>query len=118
MLSDFEIARWLRENDTFQLENLWQKANLCRRQNVGDEVHIRGLIEISNYCRRRCRYCGLNAERQDLARYRMARAEILACCQQARAFGYGTVVLQAGEDEGLTMAEVAALIKAIKAIPA
>jgi len=118
MLNDIEILLWLREKNPARLEVLWQKADLCRQQNVGDEVHIRGLIEISNYCRRRCHYCGLNAERRDLMRYRMTRDEILACCLQAKDFGYGTVVLQAGEDEGLTAAEVTALIRAIKEIPA
>ena len=40
----------------------------------------------------------LRAANRDLVRYRMTADEILACAGQAAAFGYGTVVLQAGED--------------------
>jgi biotin synthase len=44
----------------------------------------------------------------------MTADEILACARQARGFGYGTVVLQAGEDEGLTHEGIADLIGRIK----
>ena len=47
--------------------------------NVGDAVHLRGLIEISNHCVRGCRYCGLHAANDSLVRYRMTADEILAC---------------------------------------
>ena len=35
------------------------QANAVRKQHVGDAVHLRGLIEISNHCERQCMYCGL-----------------------------------------------------------
>ncbi|TVR16454.1 MAG: [FeFe] hydrogenase H-cluster radical SAM maturase HydE, partial [Planctomycetota bacterium] len=40
---------------------MWAAADACRRHWVGDAVHLRGLIEISNHCRRHCHYCGLAA---------------------------------------------------------
>ena len=61
-----------------------------------------GLVEISNHCARQCAYCGLRAGNDSLARYRMKADEILAAARQAVKFGYGTVVLQAGEDYGIT----------------
>jgi len=110
-----ELLRWLRETDPQRLETLWSLADRTRRQHVGDAVHLRGLIEISNHCVRTCRYCGLNARRRGLERYRMSAAEILDCARQAVAFGYGTVVLQAGEDDGLTTEFVADVVRRIKA---
>ena len=109
-----EVLGWLREEDQGRLELLWQAADAVRRTHVGDAVHLRGLIEISNYCVRQCGYCGLRAGHRELERYRMTAAEILACAHQARQFGYGTVVLQSGEDYGITPGWLADVIRHIK----
>jgi biotin synthase len=114
-LEHAEILAWLREEDPERLEDLWRRANQTRQQQVGDAVHLRGLIEISNHCVRQCAYCGLHAGNHGLERYRMDADEILAAARQAHEFGYGTVVLQGGEDPGLTGAWVAALVRRIKA---
>jgi 2-iminoacetate synthase ThiH len=37
----------------------------------------------------------------------MTAAEILACAREAKRLGYGTVVLQSGEDPGLTTSFIA-----------
>jgi biotin synthase len=81
-------------------------------------VHLRGLIEISNVCVRECLYCGLRASNRGLARYRMTAKEILAAARQAAALGYGTVVLQSGEDYGIEKAWLADIIHGIKATAA
>ncbi len=109
------ILKWLRERDEQRLSALWAEADAVRRANVGDAVHLRGLIEISNHCVRRCAYCGLRAPNRGIERYRMTGDEIVACAQTARKLGYGTVVLQAGEDPALTGAWVADVVRRIKA---
>jgi len=109
-----EILNWLRENDETRLAVLWRWADRVRRENVGDDVHLRGLIEISNYCARHCAYCGISLHSRELARYRMAAEEILDCVRQAVDFGYGTVVLQSGEDYGCSTEWIAALVRRIK----
>jgi biotin synthase len=110
----FEILRWLREMDENRLKALWEEANSVRRAGVGDEVHLRGLIEISNYCVRQCRYCGINACSAGVTRYRMSRDEIVNSALEAARFGYGSIVMQAGEDPGLTKSFVSDLIREIK----
>jgi biotin synthase len=110
-----EIIAWLRETSEVQLEDLWRRADLVRQQSVGGEVHLRGLIEISNHCVRLCGYCGLRFDNRELSRYRMTADEIMACVQEGVAFGYGTVVLQAGEDPGIRADWMADLIRRIKA---
>lgn len=72
-------------------------------------------MEFSNRCSRRCAYCGLNAHRKDLRRYRMTHEEILAATRLAVRLGYGTVVLQSGEDEGATRDGLGELVRSIKA---
>jgi biotin synthase len=109
------IPAWLRETDQRRLEELWRQADAVRREHVGDEVHLRGLIEISNHCARQCGYCGLRAGRSDLRRYRLTADEILACARRAVEFGYGTVVLQAGEDDKITGPWLADVVRRIKA---
>jgi len=78
-----EILDWLHEADGRRLEALYRRADEVRRRNVGDEVHLRGLIEISNHCVRNCGYCGLRSGHKALARYRMTIAEIMECVRQA-----------------------------------
>ena len=66
-----EILAWLREDDAARLESLWAAADEARARFVGNEVHLRGLIEISNYCVRGCTYCGICASNHNVDRYRL-----------------------------------------------
>jgi len=110
-----EIIRWLEEDDGDRLESLWARADEVRLRNVGDDVHLRGLVEFSNHCARLCGYCGLRADNTQVERYRMSRDEILACAADAVEFGYGTVVLQSGEDYGIEGDWITDIVATIKA---
>jgi len=112
-LTHEEILGWLRETDPVVLARLYALADETRRVHVGEAVHLRGLIEISNYCGRQCHYCGLRATRS-MQRYRMTSDEILACAHQAVRLGFGTVVLQGGEDFGIQAEWMAQVIRRIK----
>jgi biotin synthase len=109
-----EILGWLRENDPHRLETLWRRADETRERHVGNAVHLRGLVEISNHCARQCTYCGLRAPNHSIQRYRMEADEILAAANQAVQFGYGTLVMQAGEDYGITAAWMSGVIRRVK----
>lgn len=109
-----EILGWLREDKPHRLEELWRRADQVRREFVGDAVHLRGLIEISNHCVRQCAYCGLRAGNRALERYRLSEEEILECAHEALELGYGTVVLQGGEDPGITREGMSRVIRRIK----
>lgn len=110
-----DILNWLLETDEARLAGLWAEADAVREAHVGMAVHLRGLIEVSNHCVRKCAYCGIAACAPQVQRYRMAADEILECAQRAREFGFGTVVMQAGEDRGLTLEFMAEVIRTIKA---
>ena len=109
-----QILSWLREENPRYLSSLYNMADAVRAKFVGQEVHLRGLAEISNYCRRSCAYCGISVMNRKLRRYRMTGEEILACAQQATAFGFGTLVIQAGEDIALKANWIAEIIREIK----
>ena len=36
-----------------------ERAASLRKQYYGNQVYIRGLIEVGNYCRNNCLYCGI-----------------------------------------------------------
>ena len=110
-----EIVHWLRCEDPLALHSLWDRADRVRREHVGEAVHLRGLVEISNYCARSCHYCGLRAANRQVTRYRLAAGDILACADQAVRLGYGTLVLQSGEDDLIEAAWLAGIIRQIKA---
>lgn len=94
---------------------IYAQADAVRRETVGDTVHIRALLEISNHCRRLCTYCGLRAPRTSLPRYRMTPQEIVSAACEAAAVGYRTLVLQSGEDPWFTSKILGEIVSEIKA---
>jgi biotin synthase len=114
ILTPKAIESWLREGSEGKLARLWEKADRVRRENVGNAIHMRGLVEVSNHCRRQCGYCGLQAGNRQIPRYRMTREEILAAAALAVSFGFGTLVLQAGEDPEIQAEWMADIIRTIK----
>ncbi|HUB29238.1 MAG TPA: [FeFe] hydrogenase H-cluster radical SAM maturase HydE [Terracidiphilus sp.] len=113
-LSQSELLGWLKEETPSALSALYARADAVRRENVGDAVHLRGLIEISSHCERQCMYCGLRKANGSLERYRMTREEIERCALTGVELGYGTVVMQAGEDDALTAEWIADIVRWIK----
>lgn len=101
------------ENDG-KNDYLFKLADKIRHDNVGDEVHLRGLIEFSNICKRRCKYCGLRCENKNLERYRITPEDIVQTAQNAVLSGYKTIVLQSGEDDYFSTDVMCDIIKKIK----
>lgn len=85
-------------NDEKNQDVLFKQADETRKQYVGDEVHLRGLIEFSNICRNNCLYCGIRSGNKEAQRYRMEPEEIIATAKQAADMGFKTIVMQSGED--------------------
>lgn len=95
-------------------ELLFKYADECRKKYVGNEVHLRGLIEFSNICKNTCKYCGLNCFNKKLERYRLTENEIVEFAQKGVEYGYKTIVLQSGEDAYFTQDRMVHIIKEIK----
>ena len=85
------------------------------RQSVyGNTVFIRGLIEITNYCKNGCLYCGINRNNKNCTRYRLTKDEILSCCELGFSLGFRTFVLQGGEDNHFTDDIICEIVREIK----
>lgn len=100
--------------DDSKNDGLFSLADKIRHENVGDEVHLRGLIEFSNICKRTCKYCGLRCENTNIERYRIEPEEIILKAQKAVETGFKTIVLQSGEDNFFSKDVMCEIIRQIK----
>ena len=95
-------------------DELYRQADEVRREGVGDDVHLRGLIEFSNICRNDCLYCGIRRGNRQVQRYRMTEEELVETAKRAAALGFQTIVLQSGEDLYFDQARMCRIIEQIK----
>lgn len=50
---------------------LEQRAGALRDEVFGRKIFVRGVIEVSNFCRQNCNYCGMRRDNRDLKRFRV-----------------------------------------------
>ena len=93
---------------------LFEQADRVRREFVGDGVYLRALIEISNYCKNDCLYCGIRKSNLNAHRYRLTPEQIADTARQAVGYGYKTIVLQSGEDLWFDTDKLCDIISQIK----
>lgn len=94
---------------------LFKRAYAVKVETLGKNVHLRGLIEFSNQCRKNCLYCGIRSGNASAHRYTMADEEILEVVALARAKDLTGVVLQSGErNDADFVNRITALIRQIK----
>ncbi|MFH1195914.1 MAG: [FeFe] hydrogenase H-cluster radical SAM maturase HydE [bacterium] len=109
-----EIIFLLNLSDTSDKIKLFNSADAVRKVYCGDEIHLRGVIEFSNYCNENCLYCGLREDNFTIKRYRMSAEEIISTAQQISNLGIRTLVLQSGEDSYYNTDFIAHVIYSIK----
>ena len=94
---------------------LQQKALQTKEKFYGKKIYLRALIEFTNFCKRECQYCGINAYNQKVERYRLSKEEILETCEEGKRLGFHTFVLQGGEDSYFADEVLLDLVQTIKA---
>lgn len=110
MYSKDEIIKILTSEDN----DVLKIADEVRKQYVGNEIHLRGLVEFSNYCSRTCYYCGLRCENKNIVRYRLSSQEIIESAKKGKELGLNTIVLQSGEDYSFSTDTLCKIIEQIK----
>jgi biotin synthase len=113
-LSKEEIIYLLELKDSGAIARLFEKADEVRKEHCGDEVHLRGIIEISNYCEEDCLYCCIRKDNEELERYRMQPEEIINTAKIISNIGIGTIILQSGQDMAFNADKIAYIIYSIK----
>lgn len=109
-----EYAHLVERYSTETARLLAERAVEVRTKLYGTDVFIRGLIEVSSYCKNDCYYCGLRASNRACQRYRLEPDEILRRVDLGHELGFRTFVLQGGEDPHFTDEIVCELVRTIK----
>ncbi|RQR40633.1 radical SAM protein [Burkholderia sp. Bp9142] len=86
-------------------EELFKLARAARLERFGDEVVLRGVVEITNTCRVNCDYCPMrrdNASHNE--RFSLSSEEIVRSARAVRQLGINVVMLQGGETTSILLA--------------
>jgi biotin synthase len=76
---------------------LFDYSTATKLKNVGNEVYLRGLIELSNICDKDCFYCGIRKSNNNITRFTLKYEEVIESVKYAYEKGYGSIVIQSGE---------------------
>jgi len=113
-LEKSDIVYILDSSDDHFIQQVISTADKIRHENVGDSVHLRGLLEFSNYCKRNCLYCGLRKDNRNVSRYRIMPGDIVDLVKSIASFNIKTVVLQSGEDNFYNIGVMTDIVRRIK----
>jgi len=91
-----------------------QKAALVTRARFGNQVFVRGVVEVSNYCRENCAYCGMRRSNRTLDRFRADYEQLAELLIHHRPPSLTDVNIQAGEDPVAVREVVLPLIQTLR----
>jgi len=91
-----------------------ERAAAATRQTFGNEVFVRAVVEVSNFCRENCSYCGMRRDNRQLARYRAKAEQIAELLIEQRPSSVTDVNIQTGEDPVAVHEVVLPLIKTLR----
>ena len=79
-------------------QKLFKQARIIRHRYLGDEIKLRGVVEISNICQKNCDYCAMRRGNRDLKRFRLDVETIADAARGITEAGITTIFLQGGQD--------------------
>lgn len=82
----------------FSTSPLEERAGALRDEVFGRQVFVRGVIEVSNYCRQNCDYCGMRRDNRDLNRFRLELETLRETIRHGLPEMITDINLQTGED--------------------
>ena len=93
---------------------LHERAAHVTVEQFGRRVFLRAVVEISNFCRENCAYCGMRRDNRTLTRFRAKFEQIAELLIHHRPASVTDVNIQAGEDPVAVREIVIPLIKALR----
>lgn len=113
-LSDSELKLLIETRDNALSDYLRETARRVANERYGNKIFIRGLIEISSFCKNDCYYCGIRRSNKNAERYRLSKEDILLCCEEGYRLGFRTFVMQGGEDMFFTDDILCDIVSSVK----
>ncbi|HZV32996.1 MAG TPA: radical SAM protein [Verrucomicrobiae bacterium] len=95
-------------------EALHARAANAAYKYFGRQVFLRAVVEVSNYCRENCAYCGMRRDNRNLSRFRARHDELAELLVNQRPQSVTDVNIQAGEDPVVVREVVIPLIKTLR----
>jgi biotin synthase len=74
------------------------RAGELRDEIFGRRIFVRGVIEVSNFCRQNCNYCGMRRDNRDLHRFRLELESLRALVTHGLPEVITDLNIQTGED--------------------
>ena len=81
-LTEYEYEKLITNFDSDLSGYSAEKAREEAKKHYGNKIYIRGLVEISNFCKNDCYYCGIRKSNKNCSRYRLTKEEISECCDE------------------------------------
>ncbi len=94
--------------------NFHERAAEAAKARFGQNVFVRAVVEISNYCRENCSYCGMRRDNRSLSRFRANWEELAELIISHRPPSVTDVNIQAGEDPIAVREVVLPLIRSLR----
>lgn len=98
-----------RDQETFH-----EQAVEVARAQFGRKVFVRAVVEVSNFCRQNCSYCGMRRDNRSLERRRANHDELAELILEHRPRSVTDINIQAGEDPKVVRDLVLPLIRTIR----
>ena len=95
-------------------ERLHAQAADATRKRFGRSVFVRAVVEVSNFCRENCHYCGMRRDNRSLARFRARHDELAELLVHHRPPSITDVNIQAGEDPVAAREVVLPLVRTLR----
>ena len=95
-------------------EQFHERAEALARENFGRDVFVRGVVELSNFCRQNCTYCGMRRENRALERFRTNYEPVAEMLIHHRPKSITDINIQTGEDPVAIREVVLPLIRVVR----
>lgn len=95
-------------------EKLHAAARQAVRSRFGARVYVRGVVEVSNFCRENCAYCGMRRDNRALSRYRSEAERLARLLIDERPAVITDLNIQTGEDPVAVREVVLPLIRLLR----
>ena len=76
-LSKGELEELLKFRNKETADYLFEKALMAKEKLYGKKIYVRGIVELTNYCKNNCYYCGLRRDNIFIPRYRLDEKDLL-----------------------------------------